>query len=184
MQTPKNFLPTFALALLLTGFASALPAQERTRMSATGSDAAILDRVADALLGYAYYQTFDWVEGSVQNGVVTLRGWVVQPGRQDLIVDKIARIPGVQGIDEQIQVLPVSTQDNRLRVAAARALFLNSSFREYAAQGNPPIHIVVNRGTVALYGSVDDAQERRLAEALVRSRTPAVKVVNYLDADG
>ena len=63
-------------------------------------------------------------------------------------------------------MLPVSQFDDELRFRIARAIYGNSSFWNYAAMANPPIHIVVNRGHVTLTGVVNSNVERMLARSL------------------
>ena len=63
-------------------------------------------------------------------------------------------------------MLPVSQFDDELRFRIARAIYGNSSFWNYAAMANPPIHIVVNRGRVTLTGVVNSNVERMLARSL------------------
>jgi len=60
----------------------------------------------------------------------------------------------------------VSTWDDELRFRIARAIYGNSSFWNYAAMANPPIHIVVKRGHVTLVGTVNNNVERMLARSL------------------
>jgi hyperosmotically inducible protein len=62
--------------------------------------------------------------------------------------------------------LPVSSWDDELRYRVARAIYGNSSFWNYAAMANPPIHIIVNRGRVKLVGVVNNNVERQLARSL------------------
>ena len=69
-------------------------------------------------------------------------------------------------VKNDIQVLPVSQFDDELRFRIARAIYGNSSFWNYAAMANPPIHIVVNRGHVTLTGTVNSNVERVLARSL------------------
>ena len=69
-------------------------------------------------------------------------------------------------VKNDIQVLPVSQFDDELRFRIARAIYGNSSFWNYAAMANPPIHIVVNRGHVTLTGVVNSNVERVMARSL------------------
>ena len=79
-------------------------------------------------------------------------------------------------------MLPVSQFDDELRFRIARAIYGNSSFWNYAAMANPPIHIVVNHGRVTLEGVVNTAVERMLARSLA-SGFGAFEVTNALKTD-
>jgi osmotically-inducible protein OsmY len=79
-------------------------------------------------------------------------------------------------------VLPVSQFDDGLRFRIARAIYGNSSFWNYAAMANPPIHIVVNRGHVTLTGTVNSNVERVLARSLAVG-FGEFNVVNELKTD-
>ena len=79
-------------------------------------------------------------------------------------------------------MLPVSIFDDELRFRIARAIYGNSSFWQYASMVNPPIHIVVNRGRVALEGVVNSNVERMLARSLATG-FGAFEVTNLLRTD-
>jgi len=129
---------------------------------------------------YPFYDVFDWVE-AVQNGSeVTLTGWVYQPWHKHSIALRVEAIPGVTAVDDQIQILPVSAFDDQLRVQTARLIYGDLAFSTYAETPNPPIHILVRNGEIALQGVVHNQTERRLAESVVRTGTMSFGVVNGL----
>jgi hyperosmotically inducible protein len=88
------------------------------------------------------------------------------PYKRDDIERRVRRIPGVETVENGIEVLPVSQFDDELRFRIARAIYGHSSFWNYAAMANPPIHIIVNRGRVTLTGVVNSNVERMLARSL------------------
>jgi hyperosmotically inducible protein len=75
-------------------------------------------------------------------------------------------VSGIREIQNRIDVLPVSTYDEDLRLKIARAIYGNSAFWQYAARANPPIHILVERGHVTLVGVVNSQVDRALARSL------------------
>ena len=88
------------------------------------------------------------------------------PYKKNDIERRVARVDGVQSVKNDIQVTPVSQFDDELRFRIARAIYGHSSFWNYAAMANPPIHIVVVRGNVTLTGVVNSNVERVLARSL------------------
>jgi hyperosmotically inducible protein len=145
-----------ALVLVL-----ALPAQAQDRY-----DAQLSGDVVRSINTYSRFTIFDDVSIAVEGGVVTLTGKVTMPYKRDEIGARIGRIDGVREVENQVEVLPVSTFDDDLRYRIARAIYGNPSFWTYAAMANPPIHIIVERGRVTLTGVVNSNVERMLARSL------------------
>ena len=146
----------FALVMLVGSTASA---QER-------KDLQIFRDISDQVNRYSRFTIFDDVGASVTEGRVELTGWVTMPFKKDDIERRVRRVDGVTTVVNRIEVLPVSQFDDELRFRIARAIYGNSSFWNYAAMANPPIHIVVNRGRVTLTGVVQSNVERMLARSL------------------
>jgi hyperosmotically inducible protein len=102
----------------------------------------------------------------VDNGVVTLSGKVTMPFKKNDIGRNAARVEGVRQVVNNIDVLPVSSYDEDLRLRIARAIYGNSAFWQYGARANPPIRIIVERGHVTLTGVVNSNVDRMLARSL------------------
>jgi osmotically-inducible protein OsmY len=151
---------------------------DRARSSA--SDRLIADRVGEQVGRYVFYTIFDDVQGSVENGLVTLTGKVTAPYKAKEIARLVARISGVREVDNKIETLPVSTFDDQLRVAIATSIYDDAMFWNYAIQPNPPIHVIVERGHVTLTGIVNSELERRVAEIKAREAFGAFSVTNKL----
>lgn len=85
----------------------------------------------------------------------------------------------------EIDVLPTSPNDDRLRVALYRALFnWNSPLFRYATQAVPPIHIIVKNGRATLKGVVATEGDKRLAYIKARSVPGLFEVKNELRVEG
>ncbi|MEI9814490.1 MAG: BON domain-containing protein [Acidobacteriota bacterium] len=86
-------------------------------------------------------------------------------------------------MDNQIQVLPVFSTDNDIRVAVYRAIYGNPALQRYALQAVPSIHIIVNNGNVTLEGVVLNKSDGD--NATIRAKTvPGVfSVTNNLKTD-
>ena len=162
-----------ALALMLSG--TGLTAAER-------KDVQIFNDVAREVILYPRFTVFDDITGSVDHGVVTLRGKVTMPFKATEIGLRASKIAGVRQVRNEISVLPVSFFDDDLRYRIARAIYGNPTFWHYAAMANPPIHIVVERRHVTLTGVVNSNVERVLANSLAAS-SAAFSVQNELKTD-
>jgi hyperosmotically inducible protein len=104
------------------------------------------------------------------------------PYKKDDLEKRIARIDGVRSVRNDIGVLPVSPYDEQLRYRVSRAIYGNSSFWNYAAMANPPIHILVENGRVTLAGVVNSNVERMLARSLATG-LGELSVTNTLKTD-
>lgn len=129
-------------------------------------DLQVFRDISNQVNRYTQFTIFDSVSAAVDNGSVTLDGWVTMPYKKDDIERRVRKVDGVTSVRNDIQVLPVSQLDNELRFRIARAIYGNSTFWNYASMANPPIHIVVNRGRVTLVGVVNNNVERVLARSL------------------
>jgi osmotically-inducible protein OsmY len=150
--------------------------------SAPSADADLQADVVDAVLGYVHYGVFDSVGVGVENGVVTLAGSVLQPWRKDDIQKRVARLEGVREVKNQIRVQPVSSFDDRLRVQLYRQIYGQGMFERFGSMPNPPIHIVVENGTITLTGLVNSRVEKAVLESIARG-TLAFKVDNQVQIE-
>jgi len=121
------------------------------------------------VLEYPHYTIFDTVSAEIDSGVVTLTGKVTMPYKRQEIEKRVNGINGVREIRNLIEVLPASKSDDELRLAIARAIYNNPTFRPLASHVNPPIHIIVERGRVTLLGVVMSHGDRLLARSIARS---------------
>jgi hyperosmotically inducible protein len=112
-----------------------------------------------------YYGIFDWLEGEVKaDGTVILRGQVIRPTTKSDAEGRVKDVEGVERVVNEIEVLPLSPNDDRLRLAVYRAIFdWNSPLFRYATQAVPPIHIIVKNGNVTLKGVVANKTDSNLA---------------------
>jgi hyperosmotically inducible periplasmic protein len=150
--------------------------------SAEREDLQVFRDVSKQVLRYSRFTIFDSVHASVNEGVVTLTGKVTMPFKSNDIAKRVSKVEGVREVHNQIEVLPVSIYDDELRYRIARSIYGNSSFWNYAAMANPPIHVIVERGHVTLEGVVNNNVERMLARSLA-SQHLAFSVTNNLKTD-
>lgn len=150
----------------------------------TRADQKVADEVARSIRSFAFFDIFDWVEGEVKNGVVTLRGAVREPWRKDDYARLAEDIEGVQSVRNEIRALPTSIYDDQIRIVAARQIYGDPRFVRYANRSLPPIHIIVENGKIWLKGAVANRLERQLAETIIRSNVMSFEVINDLTVDG
>jgi hyperosmotically inducible periplasmic protein len=143
--------------------------------------ASLNDKVRHELLMLPYYSVFDTLFFAVDNSnTVTLQGEVMRP---ILKSDAEAAVRGIQGIGRvvnNIEVLPVSPFDDRIRIAMYRAIFSRPGFEKYAIQTQSPIRIIVKNGNVTLEGFVDNSLDKQLAETAARLVPGVFSVTNNL----
>jgi osmotically-inducible protein OsmY len=97
---------------------------------------------------------FDNLAYSVNGGTITLYGQVRDAVVKDVAAARVKRLEGVEKVDNRIEVLPASFNDDRIRRQVARAVFGDARLSSYAIQPVPPIRIIVRNGHVDLEGVV------------------------------
>jgi hyperosmotically inducible protein len=128
-----------------------------------------------------YYGVFDFLAYKVSpTGTVTLLGQVTQPVLKSDAQNVVKRIEGVEHVDNQIQVLPLSPMDDQIRRAAFRTIYGSPEFTKYAWKSVQSIHIIVNNGHITLEGVVDSQADKELAELRAKSVPNAFSVDNHL----
>lgn len=141
-------------------------------------------KVRKELVTLPWYGVFDNLAYEIDGSTVTLHGQVVRPSTRTDAERRVRKVAGVERVVNNIQVLPLSSFDDSIRVSAYRALFgYNSPLFRYGRGVNPSIHIVVDRGHLALEGVVANEGDRRLAYMLVNSVPGVFSVTNNLRAE-
>ena len=150
------------------------------------SNSRLVREVRHELVTLPYYGVFDWLEYEVQdNGTVVLRGQVVRPTTKSDAEGRVKEIDGVSRVVNEIEVLPVSPSDDRLRVALYRAIYnSNSPLFRYATQSVPPIHLIVRRGRATLKGVVANRSDAQIAYTRARGVPGLFSVSNELIVEG
>jgi hyperosmotically inducible periplasmic protein len=146
------------------------------------SQSRVVREIRHELVTLPYYDVFDWLEGELRpDGSVVLRGQVVRPTTRKEAEARVRDIEGVEQVVNEIEVLPASPSDDRLRRALYRAIFsYNSPLFRYATRSVPPIHIIVNRGRATLKGIVATEGDKRIAYVRARGVPGLFDVKNEL----
>jgi hyperosmotically inducible periplasmic protein len=140
----------------------------------------IVKEVRHELLMLPYFGVFDNIGFKVQGYNVTLVGQVVRPTLKSDAEHAVKNIEGVERIDNQIEVLPTSPLDDRLRLALYRAIYGYPSLEKYALGVQKPIRIIVRNGHVTLEGVVDNESDKNTAEIRAKSVPQIFSVTNNL----
>jgi hyperosmotically inducible protein len=145
----------------------------------------LIKEVRHELVMLPYYNLFDWLEYEVQTDrTVILRGQVISPTLKADAESAMKRIEGVKQVVNQIEFLPLSPNDDRIRRAVYRAIYNeNSPLFRYALQVVPSIHIIVKNGNVTLKGAVDSQADSDLANIKARGVPGAFEVKNELQVE-
>jgi hyperosmotically inducible protein len=147
-----------------------------------GEQAALVREVRHELVTLPFYDVFDWLEGEVRpDGTVHLRGQVVRPTTRSDAEARVRSIKGVAGVVNEIEVLPLSPDDDRLRAALYNAIYkYDSPLFRYATRVVPPIHIIVRNGRATLKGVVANRNDSDLAYIAARGVPGLFEVTNEL----
>ncbi|MBE7181591.1 MAG: BON domain-containing protein [Terriglobus roseus] len=147
------------------------------------SDIELRNKLAEKLaydrVGYGT-TAFNSFTIGVQNGVVTLGGVAYGPTDKDSAVSLVSHYPGVRDVIDNIEVAPVSPNDDRIRLAAARAIYGFPQLNKYAIDPAKPIRITVVNGSITLTGVVDSQADRDAAGIRANGVSGAFKVTNDL----
>ena len=201
---------TIAAALFtITTFAPIARAQE-TKPGPTWSQedtVRVIKDVQHKLGGLTNYAVFDWITFGIHGKTIILKGYASRPTLKDDAARAVKSIPGVENVDNEIEVLPNSPNDDRIRAAVYNRIYTAASLRMYNAnQGrlgrglsvarmaggitnDPPlgfhaIHIVVKNGNVSLYGVVNNQSDAAIAGMQANSAPGAFSVDNHLMVPG
>lgn len=152
----------------MSKLAGAEAVNNNLRVTTSIADVAIADNAGRQILRYPYYSIFDDVNLEVLDGKLTLSGQVLTPVRKRDIGALMKGVAGVREIENNLEVLPLSPDDDRIRLRVARAIFGDPELSRYGMGANPPIHIIVKNGNVRLTGVVHTILEKQLAERAAR----------------
>jgi hyperosmotically inducible protein len=137
-------------------------AQDRDQPSARAQER-ITKEVRHELLMLPYFSVFDNIAYKVDGTTVTLLGQVVRPSLKSDAGNVVKHIEGVEKVDNQIEVLPLSPMDDGLRRRLYRSIYGYPALEKYAMGVQKPIRIIVKNGHVTLEGVVDNDADKNFA---------------------
>jgi hyperosmotically inducible protein len=165
-----------ALLLFLSATGAAVAAKESTAESVTRE-------VRHQLVMLPYYSVFDNLEYKVDGSTVTLLGQVTKPVLKSDAENSVKRIEGVEKVVNNIEVLPLSPNDDRIRRAVYRAIYSFPSLQMYALQAVPSIHIIVKNGHVTLVGVAATKMDKDAAGIRANGVAGVFSVDNQLSVE-
>jgi hyperosmotically inducible protein len=198
----SNWISASAFSLML--FTSLLARQEATNLDGKQQATLKLAReVRKQIVTVPQYGVFDSIHFALKGNTVILRGQASRPILKSAVENAVKRIEGVESVENQIQVLPLSPNDDRIRAAVYASIYRYSTLQRYtsnrggprggrsvarAAGGitnDPPIgyhaiHIIVRNGNVTLTGVVDSDADLAMAEMRANSVPGVFSVDNDL----
>lgn len=155
------------------------------------------------------YGVFDAVHFAIKGDTVILRGWASRPSLKSSLESSIKKIPGVKSVVNEIEVLPLSPNDDRIRAEVYRSIYSYGPLQRYTSNrgpsarwsGNsvarmaggitndPPfgwhaIHIIVKNGNVTLTGVVDNEGDLTFAGMRANQVPGVFSVDNDLQVEG
>lgn len=139
--------------MILTLVAMAAPVAANPNSKVEDTDKT-LKKIRKELVTLPFYGVFDNLAFNYEDGVVTLYGQVSRPTLRKDAERVVERVAGVDQVINRIEVLPLSSFDDRIRLAVYRAVYRQPGLDRLAFQAVPPIHIIVKNGNVTLEGVV------------------------------
>ncbi len=161
-------------ALAVTAFAQPNPGPP------AGVAGTLSEQVRHELVMMPYYGIFDQLSFQVDGDKVILLGEVSRPTLKTEAERRVKSLAGVEEVYNQIRVLPLSPFDDRIRLASIRIIYGNPVLSRYALGAQPPIHFIVENGTLTLKGKVMNEMDRNLVGILANGIPGAFEVRNEL----
>ncbi len=174
--TTSALAAAFALGSLATpSFAASVPAQtDEQRLSS---------KIRRELITLPFYGVFDQLSYSIEGRKVVLYGQVTRPTLQSSAFNVVKAIPGVEEVENRIELLPLSPFDDRLRLVLYRSIYGQGSLGRYSLGAIPAIHILVKNGNVTLTGQVLNEMDKNLAGIFANQVPGVFQVTNNLTVE-
>jgi len=140
----------------------------------------IQKEVRHELVMLPFLTVFDNLAYKVDGYNVTLLGQVTKPVLKSDAEAAVKRIEGVEKVDNQIEVLPLSPMDDRLRQSLYRVIYGYPPLQRYAMPVIKPIRIIVKNGRVTLEGVVDSQADKNIVGLRANGVPGTFSVTNNL----
>lgn len=162
------------LSAVLAAAALAVPA------AVYASPGNLEEQVRHQLMLLPYYNVFDTLSFRVDNGTVILLGQVTQPVVRDDAERSVKHLEGVKSVRNEIETLPLSSFDDRIRLNTYRAIYGYGPLQHYGVGSQASIHIIVKNGNITLAGMVSNDADRTLAYVRANGVPGVFSVTNDL----
>jgi hyperosmotically inducible protein len=152
------------------------------RGSQKGQDR-ITKEVRHELVTLPYYSVFDDLAYKVEGDTVTLFGAVTRPTLKSDAENVVKKIEGVERVVNNIEVLPLSPNDDQIRRAVYRAIYSQPGLDMYSLRAVPTIHILVKNGNVTLTGAVANEGDKDRANIAANGVSGVFSVKNDIQVN-
>ena len=178
----RKFILTIAAGSLLAPVGLLAQTQHNDPyVNGPANEPRIAQQVRHELIMLPYYSIFDDLAFRLNGSTVTLLGAVTRPTLKSDAENVVKRIEGVTQVNNQIEVLPLSSMDDQIRLAIARAIYGDPQIgTRYGNRALPSIHIIVKNGNVTLEGVVANEGDKNLINIRANSVPNVFKVNNNL----
>ncbi len=179
-----------ALMFCTLGFAAKdkppqTPQHQDPYVTGSSDESRIAKEVRHQLVMLPYFGVFDDIGFTIDGGTVTLVGSVTKPVLKSDAGNALKHVEGVTSVVNNIEVLPLSPDDDRIRIATYRAIYGDPALStRYGYRALPSIHIIVKNGSVRLEGVVANEGDKNLAGIRANGVRGAFSVVNDLRVEG
>ena len=168
----------FLAVLTLAGFSFMSPVSAQSFASST-PERSLNEQVYHRLKGLMRSTVFDFVDWKISGGTVTLTGKVYTLGTKSDAALRVKDIPGVTRVVNNIQQLPPSPYDDRIR-EEAYAEFTSRGPAQYFGDPDPDVRIIVENGRLTLEGYVTKKAHSDTLNILANSISGVFSVTNNL----
>jgi hyperosmotically inducible protein len=189
----RVFMKQLALLPILAALSCDISIAEKAKASkhqdpylnGSTNDSQMVKEIRHQLVMLPYYGVFDDLGFTVNGETVTLTGEVTKPTLKSDAENALKHLEGVSSVVNNIQVLPLSPNDDQIRRATYRTIFGDPSLStRYGFQAVPSIHIIVKNGAIRLEGVVANQSDKNLAGLRANSVPGAFSVENDLQVEG
>ena len=163
-----------AITLGLVSLPASMTAQEPK------SEQNMVKEIRHQLVLLPWYSVFDNMSFKIEGSKVILIGQVVKPTLKSDAGAAVKSVEGVSTVQNDIEVLPNSPMDNRLRRALYNAIYSAPGLQRYRLSAVPSIHIIVKNGNVTLEGVADNETDKNLAGLRANGVPNVFSVTNNL----
>ena len=173
----------------------------------------LVNKIRKKILTLPNYGVFDYLTFGLGQGpegyIVVLRGYASRPTLKTSADKVIGRIEGVGSVENEIEVTPVSGNDQNIRLAVYRTVYFHPSLSRYNPNRGAPIHgpggfgdmwgrnedfgisndppmgfhpisIIVKNGNVSLEGVIDTEGDKTIAGMQANSVSGVFAMTNNL----
>lgn len=182
-------------------------------LAAQKTEADLVEKIRKELATLPYYGCFDFLTFKIEGTTLTLGGYAMRPTLKDDAERVLKGFERISKIENEIEVLPLSPNDDQIRWAVFRAIYRDPFLSRYAPGGGMfmrhrggsffggpferwnvpagtmeplgtfPIHIIVKDGNVILVGIVDNKTDSDRANLLANGVSGVFSVKNLIETN-